>query len=567
MSFEAHDKAVGDILNKTVFNIPRNQRRYVWGKGNWQELFEDIILSSEEDRENHFLGSIVLKDEGKKDGITYYTLIDGQQRITTITIILMVIIRLFKERKMKNDFLGTIDYIQAKNNKNQLFPIITSEYHQSLKQFIKESVNLEQDGISMKAFVNANTISKKKDKVIGEAYTFFYESIQQIIETSENANDTLLKIRDAVVNMVLVSIVATTEEDSYTIFEILNARGQELEDFELIKNYIMRYIHPIENRDDAKAIWNEMELRLGTSFGRYIGHYARHKYGKVQGDKSSDYRIIYRNTKGTNINDLLNDIKLKSEYYLKFISPEKDGENANCTEYEYQIFKFFKSKRQEQFRPLILSLIHQKEMGNLSDSMYEQAIKYIYNFFVCYTLIGEEKSNKLQDIVYKYAVKFEEEYTDEILKEFAEKLKSKIPDYEWFENSFKNLGWSNHTEMYMSEKNKKRVQITLEIIEKFVSQKNEVDIFTIEHILPDSEDEQNAHIGNLIPLEEHLNRRCANKSFEEKLKIYSESNFRMARNITDRYEGKEFSIEGRTRIMAKMIYNNVLELMQLDFDK
>lgn len=565
MSFEAHDKAVGDILNKTIFNIPRNQRRYVWKQSNWQELFEDIILSSKEDRENHFIGSVVLKDEGKKDGITYYTLIDGQQRITTITIILMAIIKLFKERDMKDDFLGTIDYIQVKNNKNKLMPIITSEYHQSLKRLIEGSVNTEED-MPMKAFVNTHIISKKKDKIIGEAFTFFYDSIEEILNTVENANETLLKIRDAVVNMVLVSIVATTEEDSYTIFEILNARGQELEDHELIKNYIMRYIQPIESRDDAKAKWEEMELKLGTSFGRYIGHYARHKYGKIQGDKTSDYRIIYRNTKGSNINNLLNDIKLKSEYYMKFISPEYIGDNANCTEYEYQIFKFFKSKRQEQFRPLILSLIHQKEMGNLSEKLYEQAVKYIYNFFVCYTLIGEEKSNKLQDIVYKYAVLLEENYTDDLLKDFGKKLKSKIPDYEWFENSFKNLGWSNHTEMYKDEKNKKRVQITLEIIEKYVSQKFSVDKFTIEHILPDSEGEQNAHIGNLIPLEEHLNKRCENKSFEEKVKIYAESNFKMARSIKERYEGKGFSIERRTKVMSKMVYNNILELMQLQFD-
>lgn len=106
----------------------------------------------------------------------------------------------------------------------------------------------------------------------------------------------------------------------------------------------------------------------------------------------------------------------------------------------------------------------------------------------------------------------------------------------------------------------------MEIIEKYVSQKFSVDKFTIEHILPDSEGEQNAHIGNLIPLEEHLNNRCENKSFEEKVKIYAESNFKMARSIKERYEGKGFSIERRTKVMSKMVYNNILELMQLQFD-
>ena len=70
--------------------------------------------------------------------------------------------------------------------------------------------------------------------------------------------------------MVLVSIISSTEEDSYTIFEILNARGQELEQHELLKNYIMRYIDPIENRDMAKEKWEIMEKELGKYFKRFF---------------------------------------------------------------------------------------------------------------------------------------------------------------------------------------------------------------------------------------------------------------------------------------------------------
>lgn len=64
-------------------------------------------------------------------------------------------------------------------------------------------------------------------------------------------NEKILQIRDAF-RISYVNIISTTEEDSYTIFEILNARGLDLEDYELLKNYIMRYLQPIETRDDAK---------------------------------------------------------------------------------------------------------------------------------------------------------------------------------------------------------------------------------------------------------------------------------------------------------------------------
>lgn len=83
MAFEAKDYAIGDILNKSVFDILRNQRRYVWKKAHWQDRYEDIVFFIAENKP-HFVGSIVLEDEGKKDGLSYYTIIDGQQRLTTI---------------------------------------------------------------------------------------------------------------------------------------------------------------------------------------------------------------------------------------------------------------------------------------------------------------------------------------------------------------------------------------------------------------------------------------------------------------------------------------------------
>jgi hypothetical protein len=192
-------------------------------------------------------------------------------------------------------------------------------------------------------------------------------------------------------------------------------------------------------------------------------------------------------------------------------------------------------------------------------------LKYIYNFFICYTIIGEEKSNKLEDVVFKYARLIEEEFSDALLQEFASNLKRKIPNYTWFLNAFKNVGWSNHFDLYKGDKNKQRVQIVLEVIEMFVSQSEHVSDFTIEHMLPDSEKIEHSQIGNLIPLEENLNRRCGTKSLTDKLVIYGESNFRSARNTATRYKEKELVLANRTEHLARLMYNNILELNQDDY--
>lgn len=565
MAFEAKDYAISDILNKSVFDIPRNQRRYVWKKPHWQDLYEDIVFSITETKP-HFVGSIVLEGEGKKDGLSYYTIIDGQQRLTTITIVLLAIMKHFYENDMTDDFLGTISYLQSKNNSNQDITILNSEYHVSLASLIRNMIALKDKSLSMASFVEANTLSKTKDKCIGDALRFFYSAIRDDVQQVDNVQKRLREIRNAVLDMTAVKIVSSSEEDSYTIFEILNARGQELAAHELLKNYIMRYIQPTERRDDAKMMWEDMERAVGSSMDKFIKHYATHRFGDTRDKYNSPYQAIQKATHGQNIGELFDDIKLKSEYYSKIIHPDK-GEDGNCDEIEYAIFDFFRTKRFEQFRPVLLSLIHQRSLGKLSSQKYELTLKYIYNFFVCYTIIGEEKSNKLEDVVFKYARMLEDSYSDELLQEFANNLKRKIPSYEWFLNAFKNVGWSNHYDLYKGEKNKTRVQIILEVIELFVSQAHNAHDFTVEHILPDSDGITNAQIGNLIPLEDALNRSCANKSLTDKCGFYEKSSFTSARGIATRFREKPFDPSKRTEYLAKLMYNNILELNQFDYSK
>ena len=565
MAFEAKDYPISDILNKAVFDIPRNQRRYVWKKEHWRDLYEDIVFSIAENKP-HFVGSIVLEGGRKKDGLSYYTIIDGQQRLTTITIVLLAIMKHFHENDMEDDFLGTVSYLQSKNNRNQDIIILSSEFHVSISTLIRKTIALEDKAISITAFVDTSIQSKAKDKCIGDAVKYFYFAIKEDLQNSDDVPERLRSIRNALLDMTAVKIVSTSEEDSYTIFEILNARGQELASHELLKNYIMRYIQPIERRDDAKTKWEDMERTVGSSMDKFIKHYATHRFGDTREKYNSPYQAIQKLTRGENIGDLFDDIKLKSEYYSRIIHPVP-GEDGNCTDIEYSIFDFFRIKRFEQFRPILLSLIHQKELGKLENDKYQLVLKYIYNFFVCYTIIGEEKSNKLEDVVFKYAPMFEDNYSEELLQEFANNLKRKIPSYEWFLNAFKNIGWSNHHDLYKGERNKNRVQIILEVIEKFVSQSHRAHEFTLEHMLPDSVGIASAQIGNIIPLEESLNRRCASKSLNEKYAIYGESGFTSARNVAVRYREKEFDPASRTTYLAKLMYNNILELNQFDFSQ
>lgn len=307
MSFEAKDYPVSDIFNKVVFDIPRNQRRYVWNKDNWSDLFEDLQFSISQESP-HFIGSIVLEEYQKKDGLTYYTVIDGQQRITTITLLLLAIMKHFHENSMTDEFLGTISYVQSKNNRNQDIVILSSDYHTSLKCLVEGTLALEDEKQSITSFVNTHIQSKQRDKNLGEAIKYYYAAIKEDIETATNLPDRLRDIRATLLDMTAVRIVSSSEEDSYTIFEILNARGQELAPHELLKNYIMRYILPAERRDDAKVKWEDLEQNIGTALDRFIKHYATHRFGDTQRKYSSPYHKIQKATRGQDIGALFDDI-------------------------------------------------------------------------------------------------------------------------------------------------------------------------------------------------------------------------------------------------------------------
>lgn len=564
MSFNAHEEQVMGLFNRKVYNIPRNQRRYVWNKDNWQELFDDVMAVVNEVFPSHFIGSIVLKTDPMINGLPHYSVIDGQQRAITLAVFLTSIMFWMKKFGMNDDFSGTLPYVVAKDDKNKDIIMVTAENSGSLENIISAIVNTSENDIkraTVNSIVEGNLLSRS-DKNIGDAFKFFMNAIYEKYDINNKDLQVLIKLRDAVRDITFVNITATTEEDSYTIFEILNARGLDLEDHELLKNYIMRYIQPEATRDKAKTEWNRIEEILGhTNLKKFVRHYTTHRYGDYRSkSETSDYKIIQSRNKGKDTWQLLVDLEQKANYYLKLVSPIKEGEAANCSDVEYRVYSFFKKKRQEQMRPVLLSLISQTASGNLSKKLYEKTMVFLYNFYVCYNIIGLENSNRLTDIVNKYAAKINRDASNQVITQFVDELRRKLPSESMFINAFKNVGWSHHGSIYEGEKNKTRVQTVLEILERYNNNGNCPDSFTVEHVLPDSENIDNGQIGNLLPLEQRLNDRCKNKSLSEKLPIYGESSFSCSRKFGERFKEREFDPSKRTEYLAKEFYQKILKL-------
>lgn len=560
MSYFAEQKTIRDLLAaSSIYRIPRNQRKYVWNHDNWEDLFLDLEFATNNST-NHFIGSIVLLKEIEKiAGLSQYTVIDGQQRLFTITIFLIALLFIMKKNNLEDDYYGTEKYLIVKDDKNTSHNVFNSSFHLGLERLLDAIRKLKfKNTQSVSSFVRLNITDKKRDKNIIYSFTFFIGKIEDYIKKHENNVQEITSIRDAIVNTEYIRIEATSEEDSYTIFEILNARGQNLADHELLKNYVMRYIQPKEKVDSVKKEWEDMEKLLGKGIDKYLFHYLIHKY-KIDGnDRKDSYKAIKKYVKANDIEPFYVDFIQKAQYYSKIYNPvliDGDG-NEVCSKFEYSIFHFLKSKRQEQFRPVILSLMHQKDLENLSKNNYDKALSFIRKFFICYTLIGKEKSNTITYLISDYAQKLEKEYTDTLLDDFFASFKSRIPNKDWFKNAFSSIGYSHHYKFYNDPKEAGKAKLVLEMYEEYLGNENMPDDYTIEHILPDSVSEENSNIGNLLPLEKDLNERCKNFKLKDKIPIYKESNFKSVQRFVKSYENNffDFNVEKRMTYLAGEFY-------------
>jgi hypothetical protein len=228
---------------------------------------------------------------------------------------------------------------------------------------------------------------------------------------------------------------------------------------------------------------------------------------------------------------------------------------------EKKIFSFFKPRRQQQFRPIVLGLMHQLELGALDQKTYNEALSFLYKFFVYYNVIGEQTSNKIEDIVYKYSYLLENKFNDNTISEMRQSMSERIPDdKEALLNHLKNLRYSHQIKAYSGSKKSENVRAVLEILEKEKGCTVDFNQFNLnlEHILPDDGTYENANIGNIMILEKELNESCKNKDLERKSQYYIQSQLITPQVVAKDY--KNFDINKRLKEMTDQLYNLISSL-------
>lgn len=232
-----HDYQIDDVFKKDAgfcYVIPKYQREYTWGQYQWKDLYDDIC----ENDFGYFIGSIICIDNSSDAfQIKELEVVDGQQRLTTLCLLLTAIYNRLKEHKDEldeddEDELPALrKSIICKGSSNGLI-------------LCPQIQNNNQADFNVVMYENGLLKSAKKEKnwgnrKIAKCYKYFLQRLDQDIEESGDAVTTLLEIKRKVSKAVLVKIEVGNHAEAYTLFESLNNRGTPLTAIDLMKNLIL----------------------------------------------------------------------------------------------------------------------------------------------------------------------------------------------------------------------------------------------------------------------------------------------------------------------------------------
>ncbi|MCR8969085.1 DUF262 domain-containing protein [Facklamia sp. 7083-14-GEN3] len=594
MNFESDRIKIKDLLsNGREYIIPRYQREYSWEDSQLEDFYNDIIdnIGLDEDEQyintDYFFGTIIIIGD-----MTSYKepleIIDGQQRITTFTIALSVLADL-SYKKNKNISDNIWKYVIGSNDDGEEYAVLKNDtanpyFQLKIQNRIDDS---EEYKIIQKEIQEIECASlTPEERSIKNAYDFFYEKF-----SNENlckkfpkldANDHISKIRlirDQILENQLIYISSRNQEYVNTIFENINSKGLQLSAIDLIKNEIFSVEKDIVPRDDAKAYWEKLINNLNRD-GKYIHTATFFRQFWNSKYKHSTEKELY--------NNFLEKIEVKD--YFGFLK-KLDNSSKNYYDIMFPREDLFKESpkgngiSKKDAESLILSINSINQLFNVTQSqivmlvIYEKYLedkikfkqlrkfaKFLEEFHFVYNAVSKLPTNTLESKYGKYARRIDllddRESINQSIEDFKSEMKDLYPDRETFLDRFKNFEYVKKT----SKKTTRRSNLVSKYIvrkyEEISSEGNPYDIInsSVEHIIPETDEDYTKSIGNLVLLEENINNQVAQLDFKQKLSKYKESNYKSVKKFVDQYKNDftKTDVEERTLALGNELYDHIV---------
>jgi len=477
---EGHDKS---------FIIPVYQRNYDWQEFHCKTLYEDLIGICKIKRESHFFGSIVYLYDDDNIGRNL-VIIDGQQRITTVSLLLLALIRVVEEKNIEG-----ID-IEAIRNE-----YLIGKY--SHKQKMKLKPVREDDDAFIKLFESNNEKDYKKDSNITKNYLYFKKRL--LNETIEYS-DFLISIKK--LNIVEIKL-KKGEDDPQLIFESLNSTGLDLTEADKVRNFLLMNLEYKEQEKYYNDYWRPIEeltqsnmssfINISSFIRDYITYKEKHTppINKVY----FEFKEFFKNQfEIENLESLFEELLRFAKYYSYIIN--SDYKNNDVPEEKIkkinEYLSYLNTLEVTVSYPFLLEVFNDFETEKIINIDEFLEVLKIIESYIFRRIICDLPANSLNKIFVslgkeiKNVNNYDESNYVEILKHILTQKKEgnqKFPNDFEFEDRIINKDIYN-----MSKKNKLHLLIRLETFhnnessEKAIRQKLDEQELTIEHIMPQTLD-------------------------------------------------------------------------------
>lgn len=570
MKMTPRESTISSILNikNRQYEIPRFQREYSWEKKHYKEFLEDMIsnINIKEDEievTQYFMGTMLFVGDKDKPSKEPVYVVDGQQRLTTVTILFSAIAQIFK--KLGNSVLANsiFEYIMTKNVDGEGIRVLKTVSSYPYFSFYIQS--LEKG--------DANQPISEEEIKIKETYDFFVRNLREdnlrqlLKKTGKDFNKfshiALLKaIRDQVLAATVIEIITEDKKEANRLFEILNSKGKGLSNIDMIKNKIFEELNTVEPADFASEKWKNINNILsccneGIGFATFLRHYFSSKYKSVS--KANLYDKFKELIKAPEYKDFLKDLEDNAIIYKKIVSPQRQDYD-NRKEYFWLVQTldvFNKVFNIVNIRVPFLSLLEAKERDVISTRVFKNIVLYIENFHFAYTAVLSKGTNRVENHYSTFAIKLRKSKskneTSKIVDELKRNLESLFPTYNDFQTKFITL--------IFSKKDNPSNMKTKYAINRLNCYFEHSELFdergSVEHILPENEG-LSLNIGNLILLENNLNVEAGNGDYKSKKPIYSKSKYKWVNDfLTNNVDWMENSVNKRAETMAKIYYEKI----------
>lgn len=516
--------------------IPLFQRSYSWEKKEWDVLWNDLFeLCQVANPRTHFIGSLVtMPTNSVPEGITKYLLIDGQQRLTTIFILLALL-----RNRAKHSGEEDLAELAAEIDNT----LLINPFKKDLDYYKLQPTQL--DRIFYHDLIHCRP-STAQNKIV-DAYRFFERKLQQTGIDIQQLKKVISN------NLSVVSIVLDIDDDPYLVFESLNAKGRSLTQSDLIRNYFFMKIHVNEQESIYAHYWEPMQNALGESLTECIRHYLM-KDGKLI--KQTDVYFFLKDliNQGDAI-ERLKELARFAGYYQKLLKPEKEPN----TRIQQALKRIYRLEVTTAY-PFLLNCYDEYQQNQINEDDFIAILKIIENFiirrFICN--ISTNALNKIFPPLFS-------QIKSRISGSFIEGLKMILQTKSYPKDLEFKSGLIN-AKLYGVGDHKTKAKLILEALEEAYHHKETVpfDTLTIEHLMPQTltqywknqlgEDAEATHelllhtIGNLTLTA--YNPELSNSTWEKKKEILKVSHLELNKSFIDKHSWGREEIEQRSSHLA-----------------